>query len=126
MVRCRGAIIKLKPLRIMIYQKSKIICLCVVALINYVAIGQNDFESWNRNYPVKNPNQILQTEIDYALKTKKNKEEAQYYVSSNKFRFHAKFTGNKRIISNNTLQFMANVVALKFGKKIYNSSSGKF
>jgi len=95
----------------------KKITLYILFIISNIGIAQNGFETWNKNYTFINPIEVIQSEINYAKKIEKDTIQSQYYVSAQKYRFVAEFTGNERNISQEKIQSMANVVSLKFGRK---------
>ncbi len=92
-----------------------------VFLLSMGLSAQNGFEDWDKNYPLKNPSQIIKEELTYAQKTEQQTINSQYYLNATKYRFIATFTGNVRTLSAERLESMSRVIAVKFGKKDFIS-----
>jgi hypothetical protein len=90
------------------------ILIIFIFITNYCQ-GQGGLTGWDQNYKFTNAEAIIQAEREYAHKVERDTAEAQYYVSMQKFRFIAKYTGNERPIDAEVLQSMRNVLKLKMG-----------
>jgi len=89
----------------------------VIFFISISVFSQSKFPDWDKNYSLKDPVELILNEIKYSKKIEKNTELSQYFVSANKYRFLAKFTGKTRDIPSELKKSMARVVLVKFGKK---------
>lgn len=95
--------------------------LIIFILISNYAYSQGGLTNWDQNYKLKSAESVIQAEKDYAQKVEKDTAETQYYISMQKYRFIAKYTGNERPIDEEVLQSMKNVLKLQMGSsKILN------
>lgn len=93
---------------------KKIILLALLSS-SLASFSQNGFADWDKNYPYKNAEIIVKEEKAYAKKVETDKDEAPYYVSLQKFRFIAEFTGNIRPIQREVSGSMYRVFKIKMG-----------
>ncbi len=87
----------------------------IVLLFSIFTQAQNGFEDWDKNYKYKNAEEIIKTEIEYAHEVEKDTTQGHYYVTLQKFRFTAKYTGKERPISKETLNSMRRVLKVRMG-----------
>lgn len=95
--------------------KKSILFIFILILITTHNYSQGGLINWDQNYKLKSAESVIQAEMEYAQKVEKDTAEAQYYISMQKFRFIAEYTGNERPIDKEVFNSMRNVFKFKLG-----------
>ena len=96
---------------------KKIILLIALTIPLISIYSQSSFSEWDKNYKIKEPTEIIKSEISYAKKVENDTLETQYYLALETYRFLVKYTGNEREINEETMHSMHNVLSIRLGKK---------
>jgi hypothetical protein len=70
----------------------------LLLLIPSYSFAQDDFEKWDKNYPVINFHELLKAEKKYADSVEANPAIAQTYSRIDNYSFIAEFSGEKRTL----------------------------
>jgi len=77
--------------------------------------AQSAIAEWDSTYILVKVKTLLKSEEAYAKKIENDADKDQYYVSMNKVRFLAKYTGNKRDLNDIVHTSMQHVLQIKTG-----------
>jgi hypothetical protein len=93
----------------------KTILFILTILIPVSIYSQNAIEEWDKNYRITDVIKLLDSEKKYAEKVESDPDEGQYYIAMESIRFIAEFTGNIRVLNDESLRSMKNVLKIKTG-----------
>ncbi len=99
-----------------IIMKAATVITSILLILTIQCYGQDQWETWDKRYREINYKELIDSEKQYADKTEKNKEIAQYYSRLDNYKITAKFIGKTRPIDNNVLMSMKRVFKLFIGK----------
>jgi len=99
-----------------IIMKAATVITSILLVLTIQCYGQDQWETWDKRYRERNYKELIESEKQYADKTEKNKEIAQYYSRLDNYKITAKFIGKTRPIDNDVLMSMKRVFKLFIGK----------
>ncbi len=95
--------------------KSKVLLTVVLFALSLQLFGQDPWENWDKRYRVKSYKELINSEKCYADSVENNKDIAQYYARSDRYRVSAKFLGRSRPVDSLVFESMKRVFKLFFG-----------
>ncbi len=91
------------------------ILIILICLLNLQAFGQNEWESWDKNYTEVSLTDICNAEKQYAERVEQDKNIPQYYARIDKYKIKAKYLGEFKKLDAQVLNSMKNVFTLYIG-----------
>lgn len=88
---------------------SKVLLTVVLFALSLQLFGQDPWENWDKRYRVKSYKELINTERSYADSVENNKDIAQYYARSDRYRITAKFMGKSRPVDSLVFESMKRV-----------------
>ncbi len=95
--------------------KSKALLTVTFLALSLQLFGQDPWENWDKRYRVKSYKELINTEKCYADSVENNKDIAQYYTRSDRYRITAKFLGKSRPVDSLVFESMKRVFKFYFG-----------
>jgi hypothetical protein len=95
--------------------KNKILIVGILVFFNTGFIySQDNFDTWDKNYPEIDFGSVIEEEQKYADSIESNST-SQYYSRIDKYRFDAVYTGEKRVVEDSVFKSMKRVFKLYSG-----------
>ena len=88
----------------------------ILLVLTIQCYGQDSWDTWDKRYKEIDYKELIDSEKQYAQNTENNKEMAQYYSRTGRYRITAKFTGKSRPVDTNVFMSMKRVFRLLVGR----------
>ena len=100
--------------------KKHILFLLFVLLLSLKSFSQDNNDSWDKNYRPISVIELLNSEKEYAKTVENDTSIPPYYSRIGKYRFEAKYLGEKRKLEKDIQRSMKNVYGLHMDPNLEN------
>ena len=86
--------------------------LLLLLISTFRSYGQEEWDTWDQKYQLKDYSMLIQSELNYADKVEHNPAEVQYYCRRGGYRFVGEYLGKSRPMDTLILASMKRVLKL--------------